>query len=168
MIKYHISSRIIHWLMALIIIITLLLGIYMTKFLPKDATNLIEIYNLHKSFGVMALIFIVIRIINRFIHKAPQTPEGFNKIEKFAAHFIHILLYILMIFVPFSGYLMSNFYGFPVHIFSYKMPIIVSNNLQFGAIFLNIHEILAYSLLAAIIFHILGALKHNDILKRII
>jgi len=67
MTKYHISSRIIHWIMALIILSALFLGVYMTDFLPEDASNKMEIYGLHKSLGVMALIFIAIRIFKNIV-----------------------------------------------------------------------------------------------------
>ncbi len=174
-IKYHISSRIIHWLMAIIIFAALALGVYMTDFLPKDATNRFQIYDLHKSIGVMALIFIAIRLVNRFINKAPELPIGLPKIEKLASHLVHIALYLLMIIVPLSGYLMSNSYGFEVHLFSITMPNIIAANPEIGGIFAKTHEIAAYSLIAALALHILGALKHrffdkpeNDVLKRML
>jgi cytochrome b561 len=78
--KYSISSRAIHWLMALLIFFMLGLGIYMTKILPKDASNHLEIYSLHKSFGVVALIFVTIRILNRLICRAPALPNNNAKI----------------------------------------------------------------------------------------
>ncbi len=173
--KYHITSRIIHWLMAVLIIGLLAIGIYMTEFLPHDATNRFQIYDLHKSFGVIVLILIFVRIVNRFLKPAPALPEGLPQIEKFASHAIHILLYILMFAVPLSGYLMSNSYGFPVHLFSITMPNLIGANPVLGKVFAEAHEILAYSLLGAIGLHFLGALKHrffdkpeNDVLKRML
>lgn len=174
-IKYHASSRIIHWLMALIIFGALGLGIYMTQFLPKDAANRFQIYDLHKSLGVIALILIAIRLVNRLIHPAPALPEGLPKIEKFASHLVHLALYLLMIFVPLSGYLMSNAYGFEVHLFSFTMPNIFSAKPEIGRVFAQAHEILSYSLIALLALHILGALKHrffdkpeNDVLNRML
>jgi len=161
--------------MAAIIIGLLGLGIYMTEFLSHDAENRFQIYDLHKSFGVVILLLIFVRIINRFLKPAPALPQSLPQIEKFASHAVHILLYILMLAVPLSGYLMSNSYGFPVHLFSITMPNLIAANPEFGKIFAQAHEFLSYSLLAAVGLHFLGALKHrffdkpeNDVLKRML
>lgn len=175
MTKYALSSRIIHWLMAAIIIPTLGVGIYMKEFLAKDSPSHLEIYSLHKSFGVIALIFIFIRIFNRLLNKAPQLPQSMSKLEKALAHLGHFGLYILMILVPLSGYLMSNSFGFPVRLFSIALPNIVGTNFELGKIFSEIHELGAYSLLGLVSIHLLAVIKHrffdrpeNDVLKRMI
>ena len=175
MTKYSLSSRIIHWLMAAIIIPTLGVGIYMKDFLPKDSPNHLEIYSLHKSFGVIALIFIFIRIVNRLLNKPPKLPLSISKLEKILAYFGHFGLYILMILVPLSGYLMSNYFGFPVRLFEISLPNMVETNYELGKIFAETHEICAYFLLALVSIHIFAAIKHrffdkpeNDVLKRII
>ena len=173
--KYALSSRIIHWLMAVIIIALLGLGIYMTEFLSKEASNKMDIYNLHKSFGVVALILIFLRIINRLVKPAPKLPETIVKSERILAHLGHFGLYVLMVIVPLSGYLMSNSFGYPVHLFSIKMPVIAQTNFDLGKIFAETHEIAAYGLLALVTLHILGVIKHhffdrpeNDVLKRML
>lgn len=173
--KYHLSSRIIHWLMALLILGLLALGIYMADFLPSDAPNKFQIYDLHKSFGVMVLILIFIRIFNRFIRPAPALPKSLPAIEKFASHAVHIALYALMLIIPFSGYLMSNSYGFSVHFFTIEMPNLTAAKPELGIYFAKIHKYAAYAIIAAIGLHVAGALKHrffdkpeNDVLKRML
>lgn len=173
--KYPLSSRILHWLMAAIILCLLGLGIYMKEFLPKDAVNRLQIYDLHKSFGVIVLILITIRILNRLIKNAPALPESMPKWEQLLAHLGHLGLYALMVVVPLSGYLMSNSFGFPVKLFGIELPFLIEKNFDHGKIFSEAHEISAYSLLALITLHILAALKHrffdraeNDVLKRML
>lgn len=173
--KYALSSRILHWTMAAVIIFLLGLGIYMAEFLNKESPNRMEIYNLHKSLGVLVLLLVAVRIINRFIKKAPALPKNMVKIEKIASHIVHAALYILMILVPLSGYLMSNSFGYPVHFFTFEMPFLIGTNFEIGKIFAETHEISAYTLLALIALHFLGALKHrffdkpeNDVLKRMV
>lgn len=172
--KYPLSSRIIHWLMALIIIFLLALGIYMTG-LSKEDPSRMEIYSLHKSLGAIALILIFLRILNRLVKPAPKLPETLVKSERILAHLAHIGLYVLMIVVPLSGYLMSNYFGYPVQIFGIQMPTLVQTNFDIGKIFHETHEIAPYILLGLVSLHILGALKHrffdkpeNNVLKRMI
>jgi len=173
--KYHISSRIFHWAMAIIIISAICLGVYMTEFLPKDASNRSELYGLHKSLGILVLLLIFPRIINRFINKPPALPETIKKIDQILAHAGHIVLYILMILVPLSGYLMSNSYGYRVKLFSIEMPFIIEKNYELGKIFSSLHYYLGYGILFMVLIHIAAVVKHrffdskeNDVLKRMI
>jgi cytochrome b561 len=161
--------------MSLIIIATLGVGIYMTEFLPKDSPNHLEIYSLHKSFGVMVLILIFIRVINRLIKKAPPLPTSIPKVEIILSNLGHFGLYLLMFLVPLSGYLMSNSFGFAVHFFSIEMPNLVERNFELGKIFAEAHELSAYGLLGLVAIHILAVVKHrffdkpeHNVLKRML
>jgi cytochrome b561 len=173
MLKYALSSRIIHWIGSILVLTILGIGIYMTDFLSKDSPNHLKIYELHKSLGIIALILIVIRVINRFFKKVPALPATMPKIEVVLSGLVHFGLYVLLFCVPLSGYLMSNSYGFPVHLFGIKMPLLIGTNYELGKLFAEAHELCAYALLGLVIIHILAVIKHryfdkpeNDILKR--
>lgn len=147
----------------------------MTDFLPKDSPNHLQVYELHKSFGVLALALIFIRIINRFIKKPPALPDSMPKIEQILAHLGHLGLYFLMVAVPLSGFLMSNSFGFPVKFFGLELPMLVTTNFEHGKVFAEAHELCAYALLGLIATHVAAVIKHrffdkpeNDVLKRMI
>jgi cytochrome b561 len=173
--KYHISARVMHWLMALIIISLLAVGFYMTNWLDKESASRMTIYGLHKSFGALVLFLVVIRIFIRFSFKIPPLPNSIpNLVQKFA-HLVHILLYVLMIFMPLSGYLMSNSFGYPVHLFGLPLPMLVEKNVEMGKFFGEAHEFLGFAFVAILALHIAGVVKHrffekpeNDVLKRMI
>jgi len=161
--------------MAIIIFSTLALGIYMNEFLSNDSTNRYQIYDLHKSMGILVLILLIIRIANRFIKTPPALPSSIRPIEQKLARLGHLILYFLMLITPFSGYLMSSFAGYPVKLFSLELPNLVGTNFTLAKICAEIHEISAYALLGIIIIHVLAVIKHrffdkpeNDVLKRII
>jgi cytochrome b561 len=161
--------------MSLIIFAAIGMGIYMKNFLPSDATNHREIYDLHKSIGVIAFFLIIIRIINRFLNKTPEMIDSMARSEKILAKFVHFALYFLMFLTPLSGYLMSNSYGFAVKLFSLEMPNLISTNYQVAKIFSDIHTIFSYTLLFLISLHIAGVIKHlffdkaeNNVLKRML
>jgi cytochrome b561 len=173
MLKYSLSSRIIHWISSILVLTILGIGIYMTDFLPKDSPNHLKIYELHKSLGVIALMLIIIRVVNRFLKKPPALPATMPKIEVILSGVVHFGLYVLLFCVPLSGYLMSNSFGFPVHLFGIEMPFLISTNYELGNLFAEAHELCAYALLGLVIIHILAAIKHryfdkpeHDILKR--
>ena len=174
--KYHIFSRVIHWLMAIIIIGQLSGGIYMSQFLLKTSEYRSDFYNLHKSFGALVLLLILVRIINKIINKSPSLPDTITKSEKILANIAHYSLYLLMILVPLSGYLMSNSYGYSVKFFSITLPNLVEKNYEIGALFSSTHKYLGYLTVIIVVLHIAGALKHryfdknkqNDVLKRML
>jgi len=161
--------------MAVIILGLLGLGIYMTEFLDKESENRMMIFGLHKSFGVVALILILLRIINRFKNKPPALPETIKKYEQKLSHLTHYTLYILMLLMPLSGYLMSNYYGYPVKLFGLQLPFLVEKNFDIGPIFSSAHFYFGYGLLFVVLLHIAAVIKHrffdqkeNDVLKRMI
>ena len=173
--RYALSSRIFHWLMALIILGLLGIGIYMTNFLSKESLNRDLFYSLHKSFGVIAIFLIILRIGNRIAKKAPKLPNTMLKYEIVLSHLGHFGLYLLMIIVPISGYLMSNSYGYAVKLFSFEMPFLVGTDYGLGKLFSTIHEYGAYLLIALIVIHIAAVIKHrffdkpeNDVLQRML
>jgi cytochrome b561 len=160
--KYSYSARVFHWLMALVIIIAFALAFYMTS-LNKENENRLFFYSLHKSFGVLALIMISARIINRFLYKSPQLPAEIAPYIVKLAKITHFMLYLLMFITPVSGYLMSNYYGYNVKIFGMVLPNLVETNFDLAKNFSELHEIFAFSLLGLIIFHLLAVIKHHFI-----
>lgn len=147
----------------------------MTQFLDKESENRMMIYSLHKSFGVVALILLSFRIINKFINKPPTLPQTMRKLEQNASHLGHILLYLLMFLVPISGYIMSNSYGHPVKLFGLELPFLVEKDFNIGSIFSNAHFYFGYGLLIMVLIHIAAVVKHkyfdkkeNDVLGRML
>ena len=102
-------------------------------------------------------------------------PTDIKPVEKKLSHATHILLYLGMILVPVSGYLMSLSGGHEVKMFGLHMPNIIEKDKVIGDITHEIHEILPYILLGLVVLHIAGALKHkffekpeNDVLNRML
>jgi len=173
--KYALTSRILHWVMSILIIFLLGLGIYMTDFIDNESSNRLEVYNLHKSLGMVVLILIFLRIINRLLTRTPPPPFAISALEKKLAKFGHFTLYFLMVTTPLSGYLMSSFAGYPVKLFAIEIPSIFEANFKFAGFFTEAHELSAFSLLGFLVIHILAVIRHrffdkpgNDVLNRMI
>ena len=174
--KYSIGMRTIHWLMAVIIISVLAMGLYMTS-LSDDHPSKWDYYALHKSFGVLALGLIFIRIILRLVSEVPDTEAGIGKLYDLMSKVVIFILYVLMFCVPASGYMMSMIGGHGVLFFGVPVPNILPEFIMtkgyLGGIAYNVHIYGAYVFIAAISLHLLGTIKHVfidkiNILKRII
>jgi cytochrome b561 len=162
--KYSLSMRIIHWLMALLIITLLAVGLWMSG-LPNEYPGKYDVYALHKSFGVIALLLIVVRISVRMRSKVPALPKEINKFDTGLSAITIFVLYACMFAMPMSGYLMSTFGGHPVHLFGLELPSVVSQNPDMGKFFWNVHGYAGYVLIVFIGLHILGSLKHIAVEK---
>jgi cytochrome b561 len=178
--EYGVVSRGLHWLMALIIITLLAVGIYMAD-LPRDTQEqkeyAFQFFAMHKSFGVLALLLVVVRLLWLRLSPAPALPAAFDARERKIVKALQGLLYVLMILVPLSGYLMSNAGGYPINFFGLgELPALIGKSKELGGIAHEAHELMGFAILLLMVVHAAGAVKHRlkdkggetDILKRML
>lgn len=162
---YGTFSKLLHWGMALIILTLIAVGIYMAD-LPKDTPEqkdyAFQFYGLHKSFGVIVLLLIVVRLVWLRLSPAPELPAVFEGKERLLVTGLQKLLYLLMLLAPLSGYLMSNSAGFPVQVFGlFEMPALVEKSEALNGFLHEAHELLGFGILLLVILHAAGAIKHR-------
>ena len=161
---YTKTAIFLHWLVGLGIIGTLAMGLYMEG-LPLSPSKL-QLYSWHKWAGMSLLVLAIVRLAWRLSHPAPDLPETMGPISRLAAHAGHWVLYVLMIAIPLSGWLMSSAQGFPVVWFGVlPLPDLVAKNAELGAVLKGAHVLLNYTLIAVLIGHIGTALQHHFIKK---
>jgi cytochrome b561 len=98
--RFTTLSRILHWTMAVMVLAMLFIGIGMVASL-WDYHWLVSI---HKPLGILILILVAIRLVNRLLNPAPPLPEGMPAWQRFAAHASHVVLYALMFALPLVGW----------------------------------------------------------------
>ncbi|MDH5723248.1 MAG: cytochrome b/b6 domain-containing protein [Alphaproteobacteria bacterium] len=158
---YHKSFKAIHWVTALIILGLLSVGFFMTGM--EYSQDKIQIYNLHKSFGLLILILLAARILVLIVKGRPKPLPTHKKWEKGLSHLIHGLLYLALIAMPVSGWVMSSAGDFPISFFGLDVPDITGKNKDLFELSREAHEIIAFGLIAIIGLHFLGAMKHHFI-----
>ncbi len=160
--NYGSVSRGFHWLTAALVIGLLVLGLLLEE-MARGAFKL-KMINLHKSVGVLVLLLTLARILWHFYSKKPALIATLKKWEKVLSHTLHGLLYLALIGMPMSGWIMSSAKGYPVSLFKLAtLPQIVEENKALAEWAGEIHEILGYTLIVIIIVHFVGALKHHFI-----
>ena len=160
---YGLIAKAFHWSMALIMMGLVLLGMYMVDL---DRTPFkFELYGWHKSFGILILAMVIGRLIWKHMNPKPVAMDTHQKWEKILAKLAHIFLYLSMIGMPLTGWLMSSAGGHPVKFFGVEIPALMEKNPEFGKLMNQTHEILSYMLIAAIILHAAGAFKHHFVDK---
>lgn len=170
--KYPANLRILHWLMAVMIVGMLVSGLMMGD-LPKGEPLRDKVYFLHKSFGVTVLILALLRLLIRLFSTIPPLSEMIPAIERTLALLGHWVLYFFMIAIPVSGIVMSNAYGFGVPFFGLELPHVMGVDKDIGRFARKAHEYMAFAFIGLVGLHVLGALKHAvkeriNLFKRII
>lgn len=169
---YTKTAKALHWLMAILIFGLLTLGFYMQD-LPLSPEKL-KLYSWHKWAGVTAFLLVWLRLFWRVTHRPPALPGSMPKTMQMAAHAGHLLLYLLMIAIPLSGWLMSSAKGFQTVWFGVlPIPDLIGKHKETGDLLQTLHQGLNLLFVAVIAGHIGAALKHHfidkdDILKRML
>lgn len=158
---YSFLSRLIHWTTALIILVLLVVGTYMKGM--EFSEQKLQIYNMHKSFGLLVLLLVFIRIVWHIITKKPKALETHAKWERVLSHAVHGFLYLLLFALPISGWVMSSAGDFNIKFFGLNMPDIVAKDEDLYELAEEIHELFAYVIMGFLALHIAGALKHHFI-----
>ncbi len=162
--SYGIISKVIHWLVALIIIGLIAVGLYMTG--QKYSPEIGKLYWIHKSLGVLVLVLFFIRVLWKLMNKAPNILGNPNAKEKFLAHSMHIALLVCMFVMPASGWLMSSSGGHSVTFFDLiKLPNLIGKSDSLHHLLEFIHEYTSYALIGLIAVHVAAVLHHHFIKK---
>ncbi len=179
--RYTKVAIVLHWLIALAIFFMIGLGWYMTD-LPKDgpkqiAFDLFDLgmyswqlsepgsprmfyFNLHKSVGLTLFALILFRVYWRVTHTPPAMLFSYKAWERKLATGTHHFLYLLMVAIPLTGLLMSLNSKFGINWFGMHVFDGVDNK-EVRDTFEELHELGANLIIALIIVHIVGALKHH-------
>jgi len=159
-------TRIIHWSFALFLICMLCLGFYMinTQYSP-------DLYQIHKSFGVLFCLLMVMRLIWRIKNPWRSSSQDTNNAR--LVTYTHFMLILLMGLIPLTGFMISAFSGFGIHVFQLQIvpENVTANNkiTPFNDVIYQASKTLHYVFncifSVLILGHLLAALKHHLILK---
>jgi len=153
------AARLLHWLMALMILTMLFIGVGMVATVSEWHTWLVGI---HKPLGIAILLLAVVRLVVRRRRPPPPLPADLPVPQKLAAHASHWLLYGLMIAMPIIGWAMLSAGGYPVMLSSsLRLPPILPFDPVAFAILRHLHTWLALLLFLTFLAHLAAALYHG-------
>ncbi|MEJ2059709.1 MAG: cytochrome b [Gammaproteobacteria bacterium] len=170
--EYGWVTRVLHWLMALLILGMIALGAFMGD-VPKTDSSRLVLFTLHMSTGVVLLVLILLRSGWHLYTKPPKEAENLWPWEHRLAWVIQRLMYLCMLLVPIAGYLMVSSAGHKIPFYGLlQLPEALPKVGWVHEFFEGAHSFLAYSLLVLVIVHVAGAIKHryidgNDVVERI-
>lgn len=166
--SYGSIAKAFHWGMFLILLGMVVLGNYMADLptdMPDQVTYKMGLFDLHKSFGILILVLVTLRLGWRMVNPVPKMPDTMSRIERLSAHAMHMLLYLIMFAQPLFGWLLSSYGAHPVKFFGLALPALVDKDKVLGKFFEEAHETTAVLLVAAFIIHVAAAFFHHHVRK---
>ncbi len=166
-------TRALHWLSAVLVLGILAHGWWMTHLAPRDGR--LWQYGTHGLIAVYFGMLLALRLVWRLSETTPHQPATSAGWEKLAAHAGHIGLYLLMIGMVVSGYMLWS--SFPARFdavrgvpFDYtlfgvfKLPAMhVAADRGVSKYWENLHELLSHGLQILVVVHIAAAIWHHRV-----
>ncbi|MGI9524664.1 MAG: cytochrome b [Hyphomicrobiaceae bacterium] len=163
-ISYSRMARFFHWLTVLLLLITVPVGMTMTyrgKELNLWDSTTNTLYSAHKLLGIVILGVVVLRLIYRLRHGAPQDEPSLSGVQRIVAHVVHWSLYGLLIIIPVVGWLGVSMFP-ALDVFGlFALPSLATPDKAGAELMFQLHDILGSVLLTLIAIHVTAALLHQ-------
>lgn len=180
--RYDSVAMILHWAIALLILIDFAFALSFSQFKPGDKLYLPSAYDLHMSTGACILALSIARVVWRLTHRRPPLPD-MGIALRWLARASHFLLYVFMVAAPLTGWFVmsmrrqaTSVFGF----FRWKWPTLPAvatmpyeGRLHWHDRLLPTHIWLSYLGMSLVGVHIVAALYHHfrrrdDVLRRML
>ena len=161
--SYGLVAKVLHWLIFFLILGLLLVGFFMDDISDKALKG--QIINLHKLIGITVLGLMIVRAIWALMNPKPLLPINTPVWQRMAERTVHYLIYVALICMPISGWVMSVAAGHPPHFFETLLTLPIPENKTLSDAGWTIHQSLAWIIIGLISIHVLAALYHAVIKK---
>ena len=157
--RFPFATRLLHWMMAPLLIAMLLIGTGMVATVSHWRLALLA---LHKPLGVALLVLAVLRLLLRLAGTTPPLPHTMPAPLRLAAHGSHWLLYGCMLAMPLIGWGMLSAGGFPLPL---HLPSLMAPDVTRYAALRSLHTLLGELFYLLVIGHVMAGLIHAILLK---
>ena len=160
--RFALPSRILHWLMAPMVIAQLLIGVTMIASLTYYPLLLA----IHRPLGVLILVFAVVRLANRLTHRLPPFLATMSRAERRIASWSEYLLYALLLVQPLIGWAMLSAARFPIILVGpLHLPGIAPHDIDVYGVLRQAHGVFAFLLFLTFTAHVCAVLFHTLVLR---
>ena len=155
---YGTVAKILHWLIAAILVGQFVLGWVMPTVRRGMEPGLAM--QVHISIGIVVLALIVVRFVWRLTHRVPPERD-LPRWQRNASAAVHRLLYLLVLVTTLTGWFYASARGWSLRFFDmFPLPSLVAQGSPAGRAIGEVHESIVWVLLAFAVAHVLAALAH--------
>jgi len=155
-------ARTFHWVIAVMVFAQFGLGLWMSD-VPLRSERPFY-YGIHASIGSSILALIVLRLVWRLANQVPADPASMPDWQKLAARAAHRLLYTVTFATVLAGWMLAGSHRPPVEVKMFgliDMPQLVAAGSPLHEPLEEVHEFLAFTLIALVVVHTAAALWHH-------
>jgi cytochrome b561 len=154
----------LHWIIAFAFIAMLAMGLYVED-LPRSPEKG-DLIAIHKSIGAIILVLALVRVVWRVISKYPEQLGQMSKGQEIIAKLTLLVLILGTVMMPVSGIVMSIAGGHGLTVFGIELIAGTGEKMEsLSKIGHIMHGLGGKLMIAFIILHIAGAIKHEHIDK---
>ncbi|MGD9473000.1 MAG: cytochrome b [Novosphingobium sp.] len=159
MVKHHWSVRVLHWVMAVVVIAAFAAVFYRGELDDGDARQFW--LDIHRTIGLGTLLLVLLRVAVRGLFGHDQVPSAsMPRWIRLGAAVSHFLLYLALFSIPVLGWLLSSAKARHFKLFDHTLPSLVAKNPELADRLHGWHMAAAWGLLCLLALHVLGALYH--------
>ncbi len=161
--RYHPLLVALHWVLAIMIIMGLVMGKNVLSATPNTDPEKLFYLKMHMSAGIVILVLMSVRFIVRlFSAKPPHADIGNTLLNKLGTT-THYLFYVVVILMAGSGLATANLAGLPEIVFGGSSAALPADFSEYPPRIA--HGILGTVLLLLIVGHVLAFLYHQFVRK---
>lgn len=158
---YGLIAKILHWLIALIMIALIAIGWYMVRLSDEDVLYW-RLLDVHEAAGLSLFILLPLKFVWMWFSPNPGYEPSLLDWERLIATAVRWLFMLAMPVIPLSGFLFVATNGEAVHLYDLITIPDIGTVSKGGRDWLSdIHYYLSYGCAALIAIHILATLKHH-------
>lgn len=155
-------AKLFHWSMAALIFAQFALGWVAVSW--RLSPTKLQLFIWHKSVGILILLLVTLRLLWRVVNSTPVLPIATPVWERFAAHASHAALYIVMVAMPITGWIINSAAKIPFRVFWwFPLPAIVAPDKALAELAKQTHFVLFIALALLLVVHIAAALRHHTV-----
>jgi cytochrome b561 len=160
--QFTVRMRFFHWLTAAMVLTMLGIGLSMVASLAYYH----RLISIHRPLGILILIVVVIRFINRHYSTLPPFPATMSHRERKVASASELFLYALLVVQPLVGWGMLSAARYPIMLHgSFHLFPILPHSVMLYAVLRRAHTVLAYLLYLTFLAHLSAILFHTWVLR---
>ncbi|WP_395698215.1 cytochrome b [Methylocella sp.] len=157
--RYDGVSQTLHWLTALLVLAALVFA-WVGEALPRTSDWKGYVFMVHKSLGVTILAATLFRLVWRGLNPPPPAPWSFEPWEVWAGKITHALLYLMLLVMPVSGYVLSAAKGRTVDYFNLVSLPALAENKPLADAATSVHLAAQFAVYVLIVAHLCGVVWH--------
>ena len=160
--RYRASSIGFHWLM-LLLFVAVYASVELRQLFEKGSDPREALKTWHFMLGMLAFALAWLRLAARLSGPVPAIRPQPPRLQQLSSRLLHLALYVLMIGMPLTGWLVLSAAGKPIPFFGLELPALIDENKALAKQLKGLHEAVGTTGYVLIGGHVVAALYHHYI-----